>query len=120
LRAAPQGAQRFRLVEHGTAARTRGTGRRPRGPPTPCVPALRAAPRGGGAVTMRLSGVDPSIIRELSGIYKPFVKAFKELISNAFDSDANSVIVSFSPDFSSVSVSDDGTGMTPFDFRNDF
>ncbi len=34
-------------------------------------------------VDMRLSGIDPSIIRELSGIYKPFVKAFKELVSNA-------------------------------------
>ncbi len=69
---------------------------------------------------MRLGGIDPSIIRELSGVYKPFPKAFKELISNAFDADADEVRVEFADDFSSVTVSDDGCGMTPFDFRNDF
>jgi hypothetical protein len=69
---------------------------------------------------MRLGGIDPSILRELSGVYKPFVKAFKELISNGFDADAETVKVAFAPDFSSVTVSDDGQGMTPFEFRNDF
>jgi hypothetical protein len=71
-------------------------------------------------VTMRLGGIDPSILRELSGVYKPFVKAFKELISNAFDADAETVRVEFAEDFSSVSVQDDGQGMTPFEFRSDF
>jgi len=71
-------------------------------------------------VGMRLGGIDPSILRELSGVYKPFVKAFKELVSNAFDADAESVRVAFADDFSSVAVVDDGQGMTPFDFRNDF
>ncbi|HET6878611.1 MAG TPA: ATP-binding protein [Pirellulales bacterium] len=69
---------------------------------------------------MRLGGIDPSIIRELSGVYKPFPKAFKELISNAFDADADEVLVEFADDFSCVTASDDGCGMTPFDFRNDF
>src|SRR5881296_3420587 len=69
---------------------------------------------------MRLSGVDPGIIRELSGVYKPFVKAFKELVSNAYDADADTVRVVFEDDFSSVTVTDDGQGMTPFEFRNDF
>src|SRR5579862_6476065 len=69
---------------------------------------------------MRLGGIDPSILRELSGVYKPFVKAFKELISNSFDADAQRVEVTFAPDFSSVTAADDGTGMTPFDFRTDF
>src|SRR5438132_1927024 len=69
---------------------------------------------------MRLGGIDPSILRELSGVYKPFVKAFKELVSNAFDADADVVRVIFSDDFSSVSITDDGQGMTPFEFRNDF
>ena len=41
---------------------------------------------------MRLGGIDPSILRELSGVYKPFVKAFKELISNAFDADTDTVV----------------------------
>jgi hypothetical protein len=69
---------------------------------------------------MRLGGIDPSILRELSGVYKPFVKAFKELISNAFDADSENVRVEFADDFSAVTVIDDGNGMTPFDFRNDF
>src|SRR5262245_33556064 len=69
---------------------------------------------------MRLGGIDPSILRELSGVYKPFVKAFKELISNAFDADADSVVVDFADDFSTVTVIDDGSGMHPFEFRNDF
>jgi len=69
---------------------------------------------------MRLGGIDPSILRELSGVYKPFVKAFKELVSNAFDADADVVRVVFADDFSSVTVTDDGQGMTPFEFRNDF
>ncbi len=71
-------------------------------------------------VGMRLGGIDPSILRELSGVYKPFVKAFKELISNSFDADAETVRVEFADDFSSVTVADDGVGMTPFEFRNDF
>src|ERR1700733_11412202 len=69
---------------------------------------------------MRLGGIDPSILRELSGVYKPFVKAFKELVSNAFDADADEVRVEFADDFSSATVTDDGQGMTPFEFRNDF
>ena len=28
---------------------------------------------------VQLGGIDPSILRELSGVYKPFVKALKEL-----------------------------------------
>src|SRR5271155_375218 len=71
-------------------------------------------------VGMRLGGIDPSILRELSGVYKPFVKAFKELVSNAFDADADTVRVAFADDFSSATVADDGQGMSPFDFRNDF
>ena len=30
---------------------------------------------------MAVGGVDPSILRELSGVYKPFIKAFKALDS---------------------------------------
>ena len=69
---------------------------------------------------MRLSGVDPGIIRELSGIYKPFVKAYKELISNAYDADASNIDVTLSEDFSTIAVRDDGVGMTPFDFHRSF
>jgi hypothetical protein len=69
---------------------------------------------------MRLSGVDPSIIRELSGIYKPFVKAFKELVSNAYDADATSITVAVARDFSSIEVHDNGLGLTPVGFHRDF
>src|SRR5206468_12588200 len=62
----------------------------------------------------------PSMLRELSGVYKPFVKAFKELVSNAFDADSENIHIEFSDDFSAVTVTDDGNGMTPFEFRNDF
>src|SRR5439155_4683903 len=71
-------------------------------------------------VGVRLGGIDPSILRELSGVYKPFVKAFKELISNAFDADADHVHVTIADDFSFVTIVDDGEGMTPYEFRNDF
>src|SRR5258706_12173013 len=50
----------------------------------------------------------------------PFVKAFKELVSNAFDADAEVVRVVFADDFASVTVTDEGVGMTAFEFRNDF
>jgi hypothetical protein len=69
---------------------------------------------------VRLSGVDPSIIRELSGIYKPFVKAFKELVSNAYDADATTVTVAVARDFSSIEVHDNGLGLTPVEFHRDF
>lgn len=69
---------------------------------------------------MRLSGVDPSIIRELSGIYKPFVKAFKELISNAYDADATTITVVVARDFSFIEVHDNGLGLTPIEFHRDF
>lgn len=69
---------------------------------------------------MRLSGVDPGIIRELSGIYKPFVKAFKELISNAYDADASKIDITLTDDFSALEVFDDGQGMTPYDFHRSF
>lgn len=69
---------------------------------------------------MRLGGIDPSILRELSGVYKPFIKAVKELVSNSYDADADTVRLTFADDFSSLTVVDDGTGMTPFEFRNDF
>ena len=69
---------------------------------------------------MSVGGVDPSILRELSGVYKPFIKAFKELVSNSYDADASEVCIEFSDDFSVATVTDDGSGMSPFEFRNEF
>jgi len=69
---------------------------------------------------VQLGGIDPSILRELSGVYKPFVKALKELASNAFDADADHVHITIADDFASITITDDGEGMTPFEFRDDF
>ena len=69
---------------------------------------------------MSVGGVDPSILRELSGVYKPFIKAFKELVSNAYDADATDVSIDISDDFTSATIADDGNGMSPFEFRSDF
>ena len=69
---------------------------------------------------MSVGGVDPSILRELSGVYKPFIKAFKELVSNAYDADAADVSIEFADDFTSATIADDGNGMSPFEFRSDF
>src|SRR5688572_544679 len=69
---------------------------------------------------MRLSGIDPSIIRELSGIYRSFPKAFKELVSNSFDADANAVEITFNEKERRLVVDDDGSGMTAFEFYQDF
>src|ERR1051325_3436620 len=67
-----------------------------------------------------IGGVDPAVIRELSGIYKPFVKAFKELISNAYDADASQVKIKLADDLTSIEVLDNGRGLTPIEFRRDF
>jgi hypothetical protein len=69
---------------------------------------------------LQISGVAPNIIRELSGIYPTFVSAFKELVSNAYDADATLVTVRLSPDLSTIVVEDNGVGMTPFEFQNEY
>jgi hypothetical protein len=69
---------------------------------------------------MKIGGFDPSVIREFSGIYSPFVKALKELVSNAFDADAELVRVELAEDLTSLEVFDDGIGMTPFEFHTEF
>lgn len=71
-------------------------------------------------LTLGLSGIAPNVIRELSGVYPTFVSAFKELISNAYDADASSVDVEFSPGLEKITVSDNGKGMTPFELQNDY
>lgn len=73
-----------------------------------------------GPISLQSGGVDPSILRELSGIYKPFFQAFKELVSNAYDANANSVRIRLAADYESIDIVDDGIGMTLFEFRADF
>lgn len=69
---------------------------------------------------LKIGGVAPNVVRELSGIYPTFVSAFKELISNAYDADATLVAVQFSPDMSSILVEDNGMGMTPPEFQTEY
>jgi hypothetical protein len=73
-----------------------------------------------GFEALQISGVAPNILRELSGIYPTFVSAFKELVSNAYDADATLVTIQLSPDLSTITVEDNGAGMTPFEFQNEY
>jgi hypothetical protein len=69
---------------------------------------------------LKLAGIDPGILRELSGIYKPFAKAFKELVSNAYDADADVVRMRLSNEYSELEIHDNGIGMTPFELQMEF
>jgi len=73
-----------------------------------------------GSAVLQIGGVAPNVIRELSGIYPTFISAFKELVSNAYDADATLVTIWLSPDLSTITVEDNGTGMTPFEFQNEY
>lgn len=63
--------------------------------------------------------VAASVIADISsGIYRTPAGALKELISNAFDADANTVHLSTNgPDFNTFTCTDDGSGLTPEKFR---
>jgi len=53
-----------------------------------------------------------------AGIYSSVAGAIKELVSNAFDADATRVVISTGcPEFESIQVTDNGTGMSVADFR---
>src|SRR6266404_9663761 len=60
--------------------------------------------------------VDSALLRELGErlVGKPHV-ALAELVKNAYDADANRVVIRFGED--SIEVIDDGHGMTADDFR---
>jgi hypothetical protein len=69
---------------------------------------------------LKVGGITPSIIHELSGVYSNFTRAFKEIISNSYDADATDVIIEFADDFEWVTIQDNGVGMTPLEFQNDY
>lgn len=69
---------------------------------------------------LRFGGISPTVLRELSGVYQPFVKAVKEIISNSYDADAETVTLEFGPDFESLTIKDDGIGMGPIEFVRDY
>jgi hypothetical protein len=72
------------------------------------------------SLSLRLNGLSPNIIRELSGVFPTFVSAFKELVSNSYDANASIVSINFSPDFCDVTVRDNGKGMTPFELQTEY
>lgn len=73
-----------------------------------------------GLLNLRFGGMSPSVLRELSGVYQPFVKAVKELVSNSYDADAAKVDLNFSDDFTSLEIIDDGMGMNPLEFIHQY
>lgn len=74
----------------------------------------------GKTQSLRFGGISPIVLRELSGVYQPFVKAVKELISNSYDADANRVKLIFNNDYKHLDIFDDGSGMNPIEFIKDY
>lgn len=68
----------------------------------------------GESVTERLAVDDRVLARVTDGIYRQPASALRELISNAYDADATSVIIQTdAPRFDRITIRDDGNGMTP-------
>lgn len=61
--------------------------------------------------------VSLKVIADLSqGLYRSPADALKELISNSYDADSPTIDINFSPNFSSLTLQDIGTGMTTDEF----
>jgi len=62
--------------------------------------------------------VDKRIVELLSKstYQKSFASAIRELVSNAYDADALSVSINIDEDYTSITVEDDGNGMSEFEF----
>lgn len=68
----------------------------------------------GGYFDANLDTDERVLARVTDGIYRQPASALRELITNAFDADATHVsITTDAPRFSSIKVSDNGTGMSP-------
>lgn len=70
--------------------------------------------------SLRFGGISPVVLRELSGVYQPFVKAVKEMVSNAYDADADRVDLVFQDEHRLLTIRDDGNGMNPIEFVRDY
>jgi hypothetical protein len=67
----------------------------------------------GSPIATRLKASDRVIARVTDGIYREPYAALREVISNAWDADANEVtILTDAPRFSRIYIRDDGMGMT--------
>jgi hypothetical protein len=77
------------------------------------VEMIHEAARTGGQVPLPLETDDRVLARVTDGIYRQPASAIRELIANAYDADAEEVIViTDAPRYSQVLVRDDGNGMT--------
>lgn len=66
----------------------------------------------GTAVEAKLSTDEKVIARITDGIYRQPASAIRELVSNAYDADANNVIINTDfPRFEQITIRDDGNGM---------
>ena len=62
-----------------------------------------------------------SVLNHLGrNLYRSFLTVLGEAISNAWDADANNVYVTIDTESKTMSVKDDGVGMSPDDFQNKF
>lgn len=82
--------------------------------PSDLAEQIRAGADSGTAVETTLATNQRIISRVTDGIYREPWAAFRELIANAYDADADRVTVeSGAPHFDKVTVRDDGSGMSP-------
>ena len=51
-------------------------------------------------------------------LYEQSIELIRELVNNAYDADATLVTIHLSPDLSTITVEDNGLGMTPFEFQS--
>jgi len=65
--------------------------------------------------------VDVNVINHLGvGLYSSTPAALTELVANAWDADATNVILTVDPTGSTITIEDDGHGMTPEDIQGKF
>jgi hypothetical protein len=75
---------------------------------------LRQITRQADSIESVLTTNDRVIARVTDGIYRQPGSAIRELIANAYDADATWVSVKTdAPEFSRITIEDNGTGMTP-------
>jgi hypothetical protein len=65
--------------------------------------------------------VGAEILKYLSrGIYSNPGNTIKELICNSYDADATEVVIRAKPEFDTITITDNGDGMTEEEFKKDF
>lgn len=75
---------------------------------------IRSTAASGMPFTTQLQTDERIIARVTDGIYRQPWSAFRELLSNSYDADATEVkVVTNFPEFDSITIRDNGSGMTP-------